>query len=73
MNRHTLDELPLGGILSFRLNSLADHRCFADHDAGAAVDDKTLSNLGAGVDVDAGQRVRDLGYDPRQQEGAPSR
>ena len=33
----------------------ADHRRLAGHDARAVVDEETLANLGAGVDVDAGQ------------------
>ena len=42
----------------------------ADHDAGAVVDEEARADLGAGVDVDAGAAVRELGDDAREQRHA---
>jgi len=49
---------------------VADHRRLADDDAGAVVDEEPFIDLSAGMDVDTGQRVSDLGDDPRQQRRA---
>ena len=42
----------------------------ADDDAGAVIDEEAAADLGAGVNVDAGGRVGQLGDDPRHQRRA---
>src|ERR1044072_9721747 len=49
---------------------LADHRGFADDDAGAMVDEEAAADLRSRMDVDAGQRMGDLANLPRQEPGA---
>jgi hypothetical protein len=46
-------------------NVAADHRRFANYNARAVIDEKTFTDLGAGMDVDTGERVRNLVNDPR--------
>jgi hypothetical protein len=48
------------------LHVVADLGRFADHDAGAVVDDDRMAERRAGVDVDAGPLVRPLGQHARQ-------
>src|SRR4051812_27515658 len=52
------------------LDSTAEHRGFADHDAGAVVEKKTFPDFGTGVNVHAGQAVRVLGDDARNDGNA---
>ncbi len=48
-------------------HALADHRGLADHDARAVIDEEAAADLRAGMDVDARQRMGDLGDVPRQE------
>src|SRR5206468_3106024 len=48
------------------LDVVPEHARLADHDARAVVDEERLADLGAGVYVDAGVRVRVLRHDARQ-------
>lgn len=43
---------------------LTDDRRFADHHAGAMINEKTAADLRTGVNVNAGGRVRDLRNNP---------
>src|SRR5690606_36817897 len=47
-----------------------DYGGFADYDARAVIDEETRPDLCGGVDVDAGGRVGDVRYEPRE-EGRP--
>ena len=51
---------------------LADHGRLANHDAGAVVDEEAPSDRRAGMNVDSGQRMSDLGNDVRDQRRASS-
>ena len=50
-----------------KLHVLADQAGFADHDAGAVIDEEIVADRGPGVDVDAGEIVCVFGHDPRDQ------
>ncbi len=52
------------------LHVVTDIRGFADHHAGAVIDEETLSDLGARVDIDPGSGMRILGHDARQKRDA---
>ena len=48
----------------------ADDRRLADDDAGAVINEEPLADLSAGMDVDAGRRMRVLGDDARDHRDA---
>jgi hypothetical protein len=45
---------------------VADDRRLADDDAHAVVDEQPLADLGAGVNLDAGEHAAEVGNDARQ-------
>jgi FMN-dependent oxidoreductase (nitrilotriacetate monooxygenase family) len=51
-------------------HALADDRGFADHHAGAMVDEEAGADLRRRVDVDAGRRMCDVRYQTRQERRA---
>ncbi len=52
------------------LDRVADRARLADHDARAMIDEEGFADLGARVDVDAGERMRVLRHDARQHRHA---
>lgn len=49
---------------------IADHRGFSDDDTGAAIDEKAAADPGAGMNVDTGRGVCQIGNDTRHQTRA---
>ena len=53
-----------------QLDAVSNSCRFTDDHTGSVIDEEPVADRGAGMDVDAGYRMRMLGHDSRQQRNA---